>query len=1125
MKRSTLFFLLAILFGAITTMSAQDAVALGTQVTSEDDLVSGNEYILQSQASGKPYIADAGTYYSLPNAGNTPTSACVYVLTKLSNGAWSIKGKESGKYWGIPVYNQALAPAEGPDAGAWTLNFSGGVAYPTAPDAEGEIRGLDRSAQRLWGYTTGTGITKQVKFYTIGEAPLSEQPLSELDGLVVSVADEPAADLATGQWYVMFDRGVTGSNPHGFLYEKVSSHTLYNTATKPAGPTTSAARFLVRLTDATDGNYYIQTGFGNYFGAFMASTPVSVTATPEEPIAITKIAGTDGHFCLQAVSTGVILDANSLEQGDATVVGWGTTVPTTTGGNNDWAFYPVSITPDESIISSLEQLQTGWYTLEITEPSTHSGLYAYNADDEHAYNADAYPLAYQATAATPDADDARYYIRFERSGNDVIIQSANGHYLDTYAKASTTPVQLAVAYDNGFRFASYFHPFSNSSGRIIGKASNAASTRFNLRRANPDEGGLTAWNVHIEGGLASAQLTCTLASVSGLQSVFDGGYFFLPADVTPQASDFTMDGIRDCVIDDATKTITASYDPEMALLPEGVSVTQGYQTTGRGNANALLLRIDLTPVKAMNGATLNIALDETTVANISSLYLYETAATEFMANIPAAPLATTSDITASTAISIGDVAEGLHHYWLCASVKEDAELGAIIDAAVASITYTADGASAEKTLTTTTTGNPQRRGMRIFDRQSFVCVPTTDDCRFYRIPAMITDQEGNIVVAYDRRYSSNADLGNHKIDVAVKRSTDGGLTWSKHNIVAVGNTSSEKRYGFGDASLVRTKSGRLICLMAAGQNGFFGTNHSGETRYMTWVGMVTSDDNGQTWQGSGIRQPKLITESAFGKTGASIFVSSGKGLTTADGTVMFTTNVREANGAVNCYILKTNDDGQTWTLVPEVAYNGADESKVEQLNDGSLLLSVRQSGNRGWNHGKADGTGWGSQYRTGDIWGNACNSDIIYYSRATEGQPDILLHTYINTAGRESLQLTMSIDQGQTWHDVLNIQPNGSCYSTMQVLADGSLAILFEDESYSAGNGYAITYVTLTREQILEMFTAIGGVMPDGINAPSDEDIVNSKSVNSEWYDLSGRRVNNPARGLYITDGQKVMIP
>ena len=45
----------------------------------------------------------------------------------------------------------------------------------------------------------------------------------------------------------------------------------------------------------------------------------------------------------------------------------------------------------------------------------------------------------------------------------------------------------------------------------------------------------------------------------------------------------------------------------------------------------------------------------------------------------------------------------------------------------------------------------------------------------------------------------------------------------------------------------------------------------------------------------------------------------------------------------------------------------------------------------------------------------------------------------------------------------------------------------------------------------------------DGETTAIDE-IVNSTSTNSTWYDLSGRRVNSPRRGLYIVNGKKVII-
>jgi sialidase-1 len=67
---------------------------------------------------------------------------------------------------------------------------------------------------------------------------------------------------------------------------------------------------------------------------------------------------------------------------------------------------------------------------------------------------------------------------------------------------------------------------------------------------------------------------------------------------------------------------------------------------------------------------------------------------------------------------------------------------------------------------------------------------------------------------------------------------------------------------------------------------------------------------------------------------------------------------------------------------------------------------------------------------------------------------------------RENLTLAISRDSGKTWKDFLNIQKGGAAYSTMQLLPNGDIAVFYEDESYSAGNGYAQTFVVVTKDQI-----------------------------------------------------------
>ncbi|MBR6456361.1 MAG: exo-alpha-sialidase, partial [Prevotella sp.] len=589
---------------------------------------------------------------------------------------------------------------------------------------------------------------------------------------------------------------------------------------------------LVRLVDAGDGKFYIQTGLGNFFGAFDHKQNVPVTATEEEKLVVEKIANTDGHFYVQSTTTSVVLNANDVGSGDATVVGWNKDVPTAIDGNNDFAFYPVTLT---------------------------------------------------------------------------------------------------------------------------------------------------------------------------------------------------------------------EIDESVALFESNVSVTRGYQTCGRGNENSLMLRIDVEPMQNISDATFTVKLNVAAKNNISSLYIYETTATEFIANIPSAPLGSTSEIGTTASINIGNVSAKKHYFWLCATVKEDAELEKILEAALSEISYTCKEKS--QSLNVASVGKPSRQGMKVFDQQNFVFKPTSDNCRYYRIPAMVLDQNGNLVVAIDKRYNSNSDLGNHKIDVITMRSEDNGRTWTNKADVAIGDAYTAAYVGFGDPALARAENGDLVCLMASGSKTWgYG---------MITAGFAKSTNNGKSWKLTKnlFESSKFYDEnSSNGKLSVNnLFTSSGKGLVTNDGVIMFTTNCCESRSSTYyIYVIYSTDNGETWRLSKSVAYSGGDESKLEQMNDGSLLLSVRQNGNRGWNTAtyskNADGTvdfKWGTQKRTGDIWGNACNADILYYSRKTDGKEDIMLHSYINTGGRESLQLAMSLDGGKSWKSVYNIQPNGSCYSTMIQLPNGNVALLY----------------------------------------------------------------------------------
>ncbi len=959
--------------------------------------------------------------------------------------------------------------------------------------------------------------------------------LTELKGQRVSLAAEPAADVQTGTWYAMFDRGYTGSHPHGFLYENATTHTLYNTATRPEGEGSVAGRFLVRLSDAGDGRYYIQTGYGNYFAPFRQGQAVSVTATATEPVTVAKIGGTDGHFYLQAGTTGIVLDANDLSKGDATVVGWGTTPPSATGGNNDWAFYPVTIEPDPYWVSSLAALTTGWYRMRIAVPAEHAGKYALNASNEYAYNADPYPLSYQATAAEPEAADALYYVRIVRSGSTVQIQSTNGHYLTDLAKATATGAQLAVAYDGSFRIGSYFTPFSNSGGRIIGKSSSASTSRFTLFRVPLDEAGLTPWTVRISGGAATSQLTCTRNTVTGLRSVYTGGYFFFPTDEPPTATDFTAEGLAGVSINAATHVVTATIDPDIALFENGVSVGQGYQTAGRAGDDAVLLHITLSPFNDIETATINIRLHDGTAECLQSIALVESSSVELHAAASPKVLATAEPSNDTIRLATGALTKGTHHLWLTAKVLPTAPLGTILDAAMDAVTYIRNGTRQQLTIQN---GNPTARGAMVTEVQRHVFVPTTYASNHYRIPALCVAPDGSLLAAADKRYSSASDIGGgHVIDIVVRRSTDGGITWSDPVTVAKGNNSSDATCGYGDPSLTTGSDGRIYCLFAAGNTGYF----YGLRR----IAFCTSDDNGRTWTAPvDIYETGMLNDhTAYGLY--DYFVTSGHGICTPEGILMYLlccqpyTNAGQSahTSGSDCYMLYSADQGASWHIAPSAAYTGGDEAKLAMDNNGRLIASVRQAGNRGFNRGtyRVDGTGtpvftWGSQWRNAQLYQQSANNqDILYYSRETDDEPDIVLHT-MTTGSHANLVLYMSLDKGTTWRAALTIQPGGARYATMARLDNGDLGLLYEDYSLGQGKEYPVNFIRITRQQLLDSYVALGGKLT-GIEAisygehGSDTQGTTPTSRRHDGYDLAGRRVSDTSRhGIYILRGGRKLV-
>ena len=503
----------------------------------------------------------------------------------------------------------------------------------------------------------------------------------------------------------------------------------------------------------------------------------------------------------------------------------------------------------------------GWYIIRIKTHGTYADKYVFPAASEINYSGTYYPLTFEHGAnVRPAIDDVTYYTRISNESGNYYWQMPNGKYLygdnNKFPISTMTKSNFAMDYTNGSGFrmwgsSRYAVPYLLGNQFFIGETATAGNAYYDIYPINLSAAGLTAWQAICDNAPDNAQITCSRSDVKGLADVYKNGYFFLPTGVTPLETDFTLEGAYDVDIDATAQTVTFAYDPNLAMVEGSITVAQGWQTAGR-DSEVMLLSVTASPFKNATGTTMTVSLKDGAEANISALTLYEadSASPEIYSTGTGAPTKTevaTATVSGSTAtFSIGNLSAGTHYYWIGAIVSSTATLGAVIDAAVTGITYTCN--DNETTLDLTSVGDPADRGAMVFNTRSYPFLPWDNGSRVYRIPAMVVADDGSIVVACDKRYDSYRDIGGgHVIDIVVRRSTDGGKTWSEPVVVAKGDNSNDATCGYGDPSLIKGNDGKIYCIFGAGNIGYFyGLNR---------ICVSVSEDNGVTWSSSASNPP------------------------------------------------------------------------------------------------------------------------------------------------------------------------------------------------------------------------------------------------------------------------------
>lgn len=501
----------------------------------------------------------------------------------------------------------------------------------------------------------------------------------------------------------------------------------------------------------------------------------------------------------------------------------------------------------------------------------------------------------------------------------------------------------------------------------------------------------------------------------------------------------------------------------------GATAYPGTQTYAPGQQGQVLIKFVANATigwtsDAFTANSVTLDLGATNAADLENIQVFTSKNDDFIINGKrnATLVGKTETVTSNTVkvdFTAGVPVTATTTFYVTADIKSDATVGNKFDVAITGLTYNTD-----KTATITS-GNPEGQGV-IYKVQSAPFQPYDLGSHYWRIPAMVVlhhqqgenaSKNGRVVTMADNRFDHNGDLPNH-IDVYERHSDDNGATWSTHKMV-VGTEADHALvgggHGFGDVSLVECASGKIVAIMVGGPGYFQSTPNNPIVPTI-----ITSTDGGDTWS-----TPRTLTDELYNTTykeGAvqGSFAGSGRGLMLQrqkneqlNGRIMFAMSHRFANNNVQEYIIYSDDEGDTWKFSTQSAYSGGDESKLVELADGTVMISVRQNGQRGYNKSTDGGVTWGTQAKWADISGCACNADILYVNK------HVMLHSYPNNGSRKNLTIKASFDDGKSWSNPYVVCAPGASYSTMDVTKDGDIAIFYEDNACSTG--FVLNYVVL----------------------------------------------------------------
>ena len=320
----------------------------------------------------------------------------------------------------------------------------------------------------------------------------------------------------------------------------------------------------------------------------------------------------------------------------------------------------------------------------------------------------------------------------------------------------------------------------------------------------------------------------------------------------------------------------------------------------------------------------------------------------------------------------------------------------------------------------------------------------------YRIPGIVVTRAGTVLAYAEARKSDRSDW--HASDIILRRSTDGGRTWSEAKVIG----AMEEAFAKNPAAVAK-KLGQGAGAGVTYNNPVAIADRNGTVHFLFCVEYMRafymrSDDDGKSFS-----KPVEIT-GAFANfrrhwPWVVLATGPGHGIQLKNGRLVVPVWLSlgsggGAHGESVTSVIYSDNHGGTWKAgeiaVPDTEETvSPNETTAVQLTDGRVMLNVRspsKAARRIVVYSKDGARHWSAPMFHPQLPEPVCFASMVRLAAGT------LVYVSPDSVGRERKNLTVrvSYDEGKTWSVKRVLEAGPSAYADLAALPDGGIAAFYE---------------------------------------------------------------------------------